>query len=149
MVGRDVEDAVPYDPWRGYFNERVDKDARYAPLQIIRGESEHEYRCIWQYIDDNPVKRTRRSAHRASVIVSQLEEDWYKIHPTAFRRYREPVREKGLPSEGGDSMPKGKKLLPDKKEERDLLTQVRILAPLFDLIIRILELILKILRIIN
>jgi hypothetical protein len=46
-------------------------------------------------------------------------------------------------------MPKGKKLLPDKKEERDLLAKVRYLAPLFDLAIRILELILKILRIIK
>ena len=46
-------------------------------------------------------------------------------------------------------MPRGKNLLPDEKEERDLLTRVRYLAPLLNLILRILELILKILRIIN
>jgi hypothetical protein len=36
-----------------------------------------------------------------------------------------------------------------KKEEQDLLTKVRNLAPLLDLIIRILELALKIFRIIS
>ena len=46
-------------------------------------------------------------------------------------------------------MPRGKKLLPDKKEERDLLSKVRYLAPLFELILRVIELLLKILRIIN
>ena len=47
-------------------------------------------------------------------------------------------------------MPKGKGLLPDKKEEQGpTLTKLTTLAPLFDLLIRVLELILKILRIIN
>ena len=46
-------------------------------------------------------------------------------------------------------MPNGKDRLPDKKEERDLLTKVRHLAPLLNLVIRVLELILKIFRIIK
>jgi len=40
-------------------------------------------------------------------------------------------------------------LLPDKEEERGLLDKVITLVPLASLIIRILELVLKILRVIN
>jgi len=39
--------------------------------------------------------------------------------------------------------------LPDKEEERGLLTRVTALAPLVSLIIQILELVLKILKVIN
>jgi hypothetical protein len=47
-------------------------------------------------------------------------------------------------------MPDGKDRLPDKKEEQDsLLTKVVSLAPLLDLVIRVFELLLRILRIIN
>ena len=46
-------------------------------------------------------------------------------------------------------MPKGNGRFPGKKEERDLLTKVRYLAPLLNLVIRVFELLLKILRIIN
>jgi hypothetical protein len=41
-------------------------------------------------------------------------------------------------------MPKGRHSFPDKKEEQDRLSKVIALAPLFTLILRILELILKI-----
>jgi hypothetical protein len=67
---------------------------------------------------------------------------------TDFRHGREPVSEKGLPSGGGDSMRKGRDRLPGKKEEHGPLSKVLDLAPLFELVIRILELMLKILRII-
>jgi hypothetical protein len=43
----------------------------------------------------------------------------------------------------------GKDRLPDKKEEQDHLSKVMRLAPLLNLAIRILELMLKIFRIIN
>jgi hypothetical protein len=46
-------------------------------------------------------------------------------------------------------MPKGRKHLLDKKEERDLPTTVRKLAPLFDLVLRLLEIILKLAGIIK
>ena len=47
-------------------------------------------------------------------------------------------------------MPNGKDSLPGEKEERDpTLTKVLRLAPLLELVIRILELMLKIFRIIN
>jgi hypothetical protein len=70
---------------------------------------------------------------------------------TDFRRGWEPVS-KGLPSEGGDSMSEDTGSLPDKsnkKEEQGLLAKVKDLAPLFELIIRILELLLKIFRVIS
>jgi hypothetical protein len=47
-------------------------------------------------------------------------------------------------------MSKDKNRLPDnKKEEQDRLSKVTSLAPLFELVIRILEMVLKILRIIT
>jgi hypothetical protein len=47
-------------------------------------------------------------------------------------------------------MPKGRHYLPDnKKEEKGRLTKVKALTPLLSLIIRILELMLRVLRIIN
>ena len=46
-------------------------------------------------------------------------------------------------------MSKDRGLLPDKKEERDLLTQVLALAPLIEVILRIIELALKIAGVIN
>jgi hypothetical protein len=46
-------------------------------------------------------------------------------------------------------MSKDEDRLPDKEEEQDRLTKVVSLAPLFELVIRILELVLKILRIIT
>ena len=45
-------------------------------------------------------------------------------------------------------MPDGRGSLPDKKEERGLLTRAIVLAPLFSLIIQILEFALKILKMI-
>jgi hypothetical protein len=61
------------------------------------------------------------------------------------------VSDKVFPLMGGDSMPDGKDRLPEsKKEEQDqTLTKVMRLAPLLDLIIRLLELALKIFRIIS
>jgi hypothetical protein len=48
------------------------------------------------------------------------------------------------------SLPKGRKRLPDKKEEQgSILSRLNDLAPLLNLIIRILELILKIFRVIK
>ena len=46
-------------------------------------------------------------------------------------------------------MPKDIRLLPDKKEEQGPLSKMVYLAPLLNLILRVLELTLKILRIIN
>jgi hypothetical protein len=46
-------------------------------------------------------------------------------------------------------MPDGKDRLPSKKEEQDLLTKVMRLAPLFELALRILELLLKVLGVIS
>ena len=46
-------------------------------------------------------------------------------------------------------MPRGTDRLPDKKEERGPLTKVLILAPLFSVILQILELLLKIFGIIQ
>ena len=40
-------------------------------------------------------------------------------------------------------MSKDRNRLPDKKEERDILAKVIVLAPLFDLVLQMLELILK------
>jgi hypothetical protein len=45
-------------------------------------------------------------------------------------------------------MPKGRDRLPGKKEEQDRLAKVVFLAPLLNLIIRVLELVLKMLRVI-
>jgi hypothetical protein len=58
------------------------------------------------------------------------------------------VSEKVFPLRGGESMPKGRERLPGKKEEQDRLTKVASLAPLPNLIIRVLELVLKILWVI-
>jgi hypothetical protein len=68
---------------------------------------------------------------------------------TDFRRGWEPVSGKVFPSRGGDSMSKDEDRLPGKKEEQGPLAKVIDLAPLFELVIRILELVLKILRIIG
>ena len=46
-------------------------------------------------------------------------------------------------------MPDGKDRLPSKKEEQDPLTKVMRLAPLFGLALQILELLLKVLGVIN
>jgi len=58
-----------------------------------------------------------------------------------------PRREVNVMSDG--KMPNDSGLLPDKEEERGLLTRVTALVPLFSLIIQILELVLKILKVIN
>ena len=58
-----------------------------------------------------------------------------------------PRREVNVMSDG--KMPNDSGLLPDKEEERGLLHQVTTLVPLASLIIQILELVLKILRVIN
>jgi hypothetical protein len=55
-----------------------------------------------------------------------------------------------LPSEGGDVMSEDRDdLSSDEKEERGPLSTVLSLVPLLDLVIRLLELLLKALRIIN
>jgi hypothetical protein len=46
-------------------------------------------------------------------------------------------------------MPKGRGSLPDKKEEQGPLPKVKDLAPLLSLIIQLLELLLKLLKVIN
>ena len=46
-------------------------------------------------------------------------------------------------------MPKGRGNLPDKKEERGLLTRAIVLAPLLTLVLQFLEFLLKILGLIN
>jgi hypothetical protein len=59
---------------------------------------------------------------------------------------------KVFPLRGGESMPKGRKRLPEKsgkKEEQDRLAKVVSLAPLLKLALEFLELILRIFKVIN
>jgi hypothetical protein len=61
-----------------------------------------------------------------------------------------PVSDRSFPSGGGDSMPKGKKRLPRKTERRGRpLTKVLCLASLLNLVLRLLEIILKLIGVIK
>jgi hypothetical protein len=65
---------------------------------------------------------------------------------------RGPVSDEGLPSGEVMQMPKSRRRLPkDKTEERSLfpLTKVKSLVPLFNLLLRLLEIILKLLGLIK
>ena len=73
-----------------------------------------------------------------------------KITPAASRLKQGAGEMGSFHLEGGESMSEDRdNLSGNEKEERGPISKVKSLVPLFDLILRVLELVLKVLRIIN